>query len=384
MTMRISGLYASVLVVAAVLWSAPLAAVADDRASIDAGRAIGRALLTLRDPRACAIPLLRDRCRSDVDAFAGTSTDADYATIPNIGPHPLTGLRAFVTNGDRDGYDRALAYINSRSSTAAMWTADARNAALYDAGIEDVLYHAAGSNTLAQLLGSGALIDLTNHASAIPAGALGVDVPAAGGGSPRGAGMLDIADRLVRAVDAAAPPAPLAPIPQRDDPAAIAGLGVAGSVVNELVDSPPWLFQADAQTFVDAFAQRLTAFAPSAAVQAAALRAATRPGPSFSHDVAIRAYNATVEPTLAGQRHAQAYMLGALTTQMVYNAAVLRDPNVARMGLGVISSIAALDAAVPGWAAARVQSNSIAPTAWSAQYALGVQLVGLIEKANQP
>jgi len=386
MRMRCAGVALMIVLFAAGTRAAP----ADDRASIDAGRAIGRALLVLRDPRACAIALLRARCHADVEAFAGTASDADFAKIPNIGPRPLTGLRAFVDRGDRDGFDRALVYLNSRTADAAAWARDPRSAALFDAGVESVLYHAAGGNMVQQLLGAGALMDLENHAGAIPAGALGVAVPNAASASASAPGvrasgdLTGTADRLVRAIDAAAPALPFASIPARDDAAGLAALGVAGSTVNELVDAPAWLFQPESQAFVDAFTARITAVAPTSADQIAAFRAATRPGTTFSHDVASRGYGVMLAP-LPASMHGRftPYVVGAFAAQMVYNAAILRDPGIARGMLAVVGSNAALDAAVPGWAAARAEASSISATAWSAQYALGVKLVDLIEKAGQ-
>ncbi len=378
-------LFAAVLVAFA---AAPRAALADDRASIEAGRAAGRALLVLRDPAVCAIALLRARCRADVDAFLGTTTDADYKNIPKIGPHPASGLRAFVSEGDRDAFDRALVYINSRFSTPAMWSADARDAALYDAGVEDVLLPAAGENQAVQLLSSGALLDLTSHASRIPPDALGIEIRALpqaqpGTASQVPAAMLGTGNDLVRAIDARLPPAPIADVRAGTGSASIAALGVASSTVAELIDSPSWLFEADSQRFVDAYADRMRAFAPGASVRIDTLRAATRPGAGFSHAGAITAYNALLGAALSpNSPSARAFVSGAFSAQIVYNAAVLRDSKVGAMMSGFLAGADVLDGVVPGWREARAGGTS--STDWKAQYRLGIQLVDLIEKAGTP
>jgi len=377
---------------ASLAWFAPLPAAADDGALLEAGRTAGRGLLLLRDPKVCSIALLRDRCRADADVFLAGRTDADFKDIPKIGPHPASGLRAFVANGDRDGFDSALGWFNTRQSTAEMWTADARGAALYDAGIEDVLLPAAHGVDVMELLGSGSLMDLFGHAARIPRGTLPVEIPQArsDAGSPvAGAialpsGAMKIAHGLVAAIDVAMPPPPLVAVTFADGVAGDAALGVASSTVAELIDSPSWLFQADAQLFVEAYTSRLAVIAPSRAAQIADFRAALRGTPGFSHDAVIGKYNALIGDVMQGaQPRAKPLMLGAFAAQLTYNAVILRDRGVATGMATVISQQSALDQSVAGWHEARLAAN--APGAdWAAQYQLGLRLVDLIQKANRP
>lgn len=369
---------------------APRAAAADAPA-IERGRSAGRALLILRDPKVCGIALVRERCKADVDAFLGARGDKDFKDVPNVGPHPATGLRAFVTAGDRDGFDSALVYLNSTSSTPAMWTADARSAALYDAGIEDVLLPAARGSQVEELLGSGSLIDLANHAAQIPVHTFPIDVApiqTAADKSPAGTralpgGAMTFAHDLVKALDASMPAPPLATLTYAPGAAGDAALGVASSTVAELVDSPPWLAQADAQRFIDDYCARLAVVAPARSAQVRDLRAALRTGASFSHDDALRANTALVATILQTQAaRTKPILLGSLAAQFVYNAAVLRDPRMSAAVTQLLATETALDGAVPGWSAARSEAKEIGANDWSAQYRAGVRLVDLIRSAN--
>ena len=111
------GALAAALVLAA-LALLPHAAAADDRDALERGRTAGRGVLIVRDPIACGIALLRARCAAAVDAFLQRhgQADADYKTVPRIGPHPATGLRAFIA-GDHDAMDFALEWFNTAQST---------------------------------------------------------------------------------------------------------------------------------------------------------------------------------------------------------------------------------------------------------------------------
>ncbi len=365
------------------------ASAASEESGLEAGRSAGRALLILRDPRACGIALIRRRCMADVDRFLAGKTDADFSKIPKIGPHPATGLRSFVTAGDRDAFDAELGYINSRRSTPAMWSADARGAALFDAGIEDVGLPAAQSNPLAELFAVEPIADLANHAAQIPAATLPIDIAplrsdAPSAGSHRlASGAMKFAHALVAALDAAMPPPPLAKIRYVDGAAGDAALGVASATVSELVDSPSWLAQADAQRFFDGYTARLAIVAPSRRADVATLRAALRGGASFSHGAALKANEAVVGAILRSDAaRAKPIVLGALAAQMVYNAAILRDPRMGNAAVHVLGTETGLDAAVPGWSAARDTAGGITADDWSAQYQVGLHLIALITGAQ--
>ena len=206
-----------------------LPALADDRLSIDQGRIAARGILILRDPRACGIAVLRGRCIADVDAFLHGRGDNNFGHVPQIGSHPASGLRAFVANGDRDGYDRALSWINNVQADEMRWKADARSAALYDAGVLDVFLAAANGDASGELLAALPAVDLAKHAASIPPDALPVDIAplramnaeaaSARPNAYRMPQLVPFTKALVAAVDAKAPSAPLATVPRGDTPA---------------------------------------------------------------------------------------------------------------------------------------------------------------------
>ncbi len=385
-------LVALVALLAAV---APPPALADDRLSIDQGRVAARGLLILRDPRACGIAALHDRCIADADAFLRGRGDKDFSHVPNIGPHPATGLRTFVAKGDRDGFDRALSWINNIQAEEVRWSADARSAALYDAGILDVFFLAANGDAGGEMLASLPALDLAKHVVSIPAGALPLDMAPlrdlsaeAANGRPnvyRMPHLVPFTKALVAAVEASAPEGPLATVPRGDTPAADAALGVAFATMAELIDSPQWVAQGDAQAFAAALAARLDALVPAAGRgDVAAFRASVRAGASFQHDRAIAALTAAsgAFEKAAPRERAQRFAFAAAAAQLAYNAAILRSPDSSAGILRALAVSAPLDAAIPGWSAARADAASIGPSDWLAQHAYALRLVGLIQKAN--
>ena len=369
---------------------APQPARADDRASVEAGRAAGRAVLMLRDPRACAIALLRDRCIADVDAFLGGRGDADFGHVPKVGPHPASGLRAFVANGDREGFDFALSWINNRQATAAQWKTDARNAALYDAGVLDVFLAAAGPDEVRQMLGAVPAADLAMHAGEIPADALPSDLAplrALHMTRPNGLAVLPFARDLVRSLRRSVPGPPLAELPNVDKPAGDAMLGVAIATLSELLDAAQWATQNDVQSFAAGLADRLDAVMPSPGrVAVATFRTKVQTGASFDRAGANDALASAVAVYgAAGPRdRAQHVALGSAATQLAYNATIPRSVESSRNLLTVLVGSDALDAAIPGWKTARPDGASIGSSDWPAQHAHALRLVDLIQKANRP
>jgi hypothetical protein len=366
----------------------PRVALADDRASVEAGRAIGRAVLLLRDPRGCGIALRHDRCVADVDAFLNGRGDADFTSVPKIGPHPASGLRAFVANGDRDGFDFALGWINNRQASADQWTTNPRDAALFDAGILDVFQAAAGEEQVRQMLGAAPAADLAMHAEQIPADALPIDlgpVRALHMTRPNALVVLPFTHDLVRALRTRLPPAPFAGVPSAATPSGEAALGVAVATTAELMEAWPWGLQADAQQYTAALADRLDAVVPSPGRPAVAtFRTAVQAGPSFDPRRADEALTSAVAVFMtAGPRDRGLRVgLGSAAAQLAYNAAILRDPAQAGNFLTVLGGTSALDDVLPGWRAARPEAASIKPSDWLAQHAYAMRLVDLIQKAN--
>jgi len=381
------------LTVAAML---PHAALAADRDSVERGRAAARGILLLRDPRACGIALLRARCKSDAEQFLNGRGDADFQKVPKIGPHPASGLITFVTDGDREAFDFALQWFNNTQSTSVMWGADPRDAALYDAGIEDVFLPAAPRNgpvgVPPEILENLALVpvgDLANHVASIPSGTLPLDVAPirAGAQGPNGVvrlppGARAFAHDLVAALDTAVPPPPLATITYPDGAVGDARFGIVVATVMELIDSPDWLAQADAQRFVDDYLDRMRILAPDRADEIASLRPQLRGDRSYDHDAAGRANSALVgEIVKAQSARGKRIAVAMAATQMTYSASILRDQPSAGELAKVLAASDELDA-IPGFQSARIAAGAVAPSDWAAHYRMGVRFVDLIMKGG--
>jgi len=366
----------------------PRPAAADDRASVEEGRANGRAVLLLRDPRGCGVALMHDRCVSDVDTFLHGRGDADFARVPNVGPHPATGLRAYVANGDRNGFDGALAWINNRNASQEQWKTSARDAALFDAGVLDVFQASAGEDRLQQLLGAVPGADLALHADQIPADALPLDIAplrALHMTRANAIAVLPFSRDLVRALRSRVPAPTFAQVPDPATPAGEAALGVAVATTAELLDAPGWVFQDDAQRYAAALADRLEAVVPSPGHPAvASFRTTVQAGLSFDSHKADEALVSAIAVFMRAGPHERGFRvgLGSAAAQLAYNAAVLRDPEQARNFLTVIGATGTLDPVVAGWREARVGAATVQPSDWPAQHALAMRLVDLIQKAN--
>ena len=385
------------LAVCAVLVAAvaPQPARADDRAAIDEGRSAGRGVLMLREPSACGIAVLRERCIADAEAFLRGRGDGDFAFVPKIGPHPATGLRAFVTSGDLDALDAAMSWINNTEAQETRWKADARSAALYDAGVLTVFLPAAKGDRYGEMVASEPAIDLARHVASIPPGALPVDTAPLRAMSGEAANanpslrrmprLVPFAKTLVAAVAAAAPPTPIAVVPRTATPASDAALGVAFSTMGELIDAPAWEAQDDAQAFAKTLADRLDALVPEAGRgDVVAFRANARAGVMFEHDRALASLNTAGSTFMKYATHerVQRFSLAAIAAQLAYNAAILRSPEHSAMMLRMLAISAPLDAPIPGWSAARGGAASIGASDWLAQRAYALRLVDLIQKAN--
>jgi hypothetical protein len=345
-------------------------------------------VLLLRDPRGCGIALRHDRCVADVDTFLNGRGDGDFTNVPKIGPHPASGLRAFVANGDRDGFDFALGWINNRQATADQWKTNPRDAALFDAGILDVFQAAAGPEQTRQMLGAAPAADLAMHAEQIPADALPIDlapVRALHMTRPNALVVLPFTQDLVRALRTRVPPAPFAGVPSAATPQGEAALGVAVATAAELMEAWPWGLQGDAQQYTAALADRLDAVVPPPGRPAVAtFRTDVQSGPSFDPRRAGEALTSALAVfTTAGPRERGLRVgLGSAAAQLAYNAAIPRDPAAAGNFLTVLGGTPTLDEAIPGWRAARAEAATINASDWLAQHAYAMRLVDLIQKAN--
>lgn len=381
--------FRAVVAVAAVLMllGSAVAARADDRTSIEAGRAAARTVLLFSDPRMCGVAILRVRCVADVELYLRGRGEAEFSRVPKIGPHPAAGLRAFVANGDRDAFDLALRWINNVQATAPQWSSDPRDAALYDAGIDDVFLAAAGPNQMAQALMAAPAADLAVHVAQIPAGTLPLDVAPLrqlNMTTPNALRVLPFARDLAAAVRVAYPPAPIFVLAPPESPAADAQLGLASQAAGELTNAPRWLAQAEVQQLVAAVADRYDLLLGAGA--SADLRAGTRVDASYNRDAALKAGHALAERL--GQRlptaRFQCFVLGLSVAQIAFGSAITRDAGSQRVLLDATASSPALDQALPGWAAARAAGSSIGADDWLAQHAYAMRLVDIIKSAGQP
>jgi hypothetical protein len=247
----------------------------------------------------------------------------------------------------------------------------------------------------------GPIADLADRSARIPAGTFSVDLgpikagatidtaPGQVGGMsyqrrarlPPGARTFAYA--LIASIDAALPPPPLASLAYTDDAAGDGALGAAAATVRELSEVPGyWLVQADAQRFIDGYVARLRVVAPDRARDAADLRAKLRGAGSVDfaelQSAHTRLLGAVLGPATDRARRAATAFAAA---QIPYNAMIVRDAKSATALLAVVASSDGLDV-IPGFAGARAEAKTTAPTDWAAQYKLGLRLVDLLTKGG--
>jgi hypothetical protein len=247
-----------------------------------------------------------------------------------------------------------------------------------------------------QYLSLGALLDLVDHASLVPAGALPIALPTPApssgplpvpGAQKMMPDVLGFTARLDTAIDGMYPPPSLFGGAFAHRPLTDAQLGVASITILELIDSPDWLAQTDSQEFVHAFISAAQTQLPGVpAAPLATLQSATRVDEHFDHDKANAAHGAAIAAlfvTLPADRKRR-ILLGQFASQLSYNAAVYRDPAAGATFRRIIGSFSDLDGSITGFASARAQATMISATDWPAQYRLGNQLVALILNSGAP
>jgi hypothetical protein len=376
------------VVAALVLLLSPLAAAASDEA-FERGQSAGRVLLTLRSPFGCAIAVLNNRCRSDVGNYFKDKTDADFKDIPKIGPHPLSGLLAFVDAGDPAGLDANLAFINTNVAPATEWARSPRDAALFDAGTETILWPAALGNGVDEYLAIGPILDLNNHRWRIPPGTLPAAFDALPPSKSEGlktripSNVRGVTKTFVAELDRDHPPADLLTFfPQggvRED----AIDGIAFSTLAELIDNPAWLAQADAQLFAMSLMNDLTPAAGRLQLDNDACRKAVTIDGTFDHDGALKACVTSTTAYLRSlpDNRKRAFYLGTAAAQTAYNAAVLRSVTSAAEYLHIVATFDDLDASIPAFGASRLEARGMASDDWKAQFGLSLRLVHELSNA---
>ena len=360
---------------------------ADEQSSVEAGRSVARAILIFRDPWVCEMPLLSARCEADVRAVVGDRGDRIAKDIPGSGPRPFSGLNDFIEHGNRDGFDRALVYINTATAPDSMWATEPTEAALFDIGAIQVAIPAALDNTMLRVFASSGALDLQAHAkSGTLSAADSATVSSIGFGDPKK--LMDAgtpSNSLIAASLARFPEPPLGAY-RFDRPSAPALFGLTTSWVAEFIDNAPWIGQSDVDAFVTAWADQSVAFAPSAAPARNIFLSVLHASP-FNHDRALKASVDVETAVLAALPKAEKrqVLFGAFAAQLAYNAAVLRDENSARLYLRVMADIDEVDPISPDIARLRATSATVKSDDWATQFALGRDLsVAILSASASP
>ncbi|MBD5605287.1 MAG: hypothetical protein IAI48_09380 [Candidatus Eremiobacteraeota bacterium] len=359
---------------------------ADEGDGVEAGRSAARAIVIFRDPWPCATLLLAARCDADVTHMTGSAGDAIAPSIPGAGKHPISGLHDFIEHGNRDGYDRALTYINSISAPEALWKSDPAAATLFDIGGAQVLIPAAGDNFAGRVLSSGDVFDLDAHReSGELAGAN--EALVASIGLDKKAAFTDAdgtAAALLAASFARFPEPPLGAYAY-DRPAGYALYGLASAWVFEFIDNAAWLAQSDVRAFVISWADRGVALNAGAGNARDAFLKQLNARP-FDHNRVLQSGIDLSSAVFTGKPLAlrRQILIGNTAGQMGYNAAVLREENFGRTACGLLADIADFDAISPDVARLRKTAASLRPSDWSAQFALSRELSVAIVEANAP
>jgi hypothetical protein len=363
----------------------PSLAAADEQSSVELGRSFGRGILIFRDPWVCEMPLLSARCEADVRAIVGDRGDRIAKDLPGSGPRPFSGLNDFIEHGNRDGYDRALVYVNTAIATPEMWAKSPTDAALFDVGATQVAIPAS-VDTISRVFASSPARDLQAHAkSGDLSGADRTMVQAIGFENPTA--LIDMnasPQTLVAASLTRFPESPLATY-RYDRPNAYALFGVAGAWVAEFIDNSPWVGQSDVDTFVTAWANQAVVFAPSAAPARSTFLSILHKTP-YDHDRVLKAsvdLETAVFAALPIEKKRQIFF-GVVSAQLAYNAAVLRNQDSARLYLRVLADIGEADPVSPDVARLRATASTVDSKDWASQFALGRELSLAILTAGNP
>src|SRR5215469_14068336 len=181
----------------------------------------------------------------------------------------------------------------------------------------------------------------------------------------------------------AAPPVAFVSPKYDSTPMGYARLGISMATINEMIDSPSLLAQTDAQTFVDAFVDRVRSIADPAVPpsQLTTFRNALVVDSNFDHDSAIAVAEQTTTPFIRGlpQTDKGAFLVGLLTAQSAYNAFALKDPSASSEQLGALGSFTDLDDSDPKVHALRAKLATTQSGDWVTIIKLGRALVEEIE-----
>lgn len=336
----------------------------DDEA-IAAGRLRARVLLVFRSPRICATVVMVRRCLDDVARFVGPAGNSYFKDIPKIGPAPYDRLVQYIVSGDPAGLDPQLSYINSSTLPPGN---DPRNAALQDAAIGTTLYDAAFGNVVLQLLTLGDVIAIAKLPSDPDLPLLTADerttlqnLQATRRSDEMQATRVDshMSEIVTITRDFAArfdERHPAAPYPQfrlDGSPYGLVRLGVASTFLSNLIEQPFLSAQPETKATVAEIESAIELIAPATAADVAtyneAIAQLDRPKRLFS----FRALESVTRQILAvtgkiDTPGGKAFVTGALSAALGYNAAVLRSTDFATSSLVVLGRIPSPPGLSPG------------------------------------
>lgn len=292
------------------------------------GQAYVRSFEDYLQPGICGIVLERQRCNDDFAAireFAGPRKMDDKVT-------------AWLKEGD---LDQRVTDWEGVAITGDTWKNDPTFAWWYTAGALSIAANMPKDDATSAYLSS--IVDLlSTHDSAAPVGfgnALGSD------GSP-----YDRSKALLALLDSAIPPAAYPAVPATVGAAGEARLGVLNSTVNELFDNPLALSRPESRALALAVIDRDEALDRKfdGSYSFDALRAVLRGDIPEDNDTVSSQLRQPWVMWVSDLKNAtsdrDAFLLGDLTAQAAYNAAILKDKDADSTYLrGAISQIRPYD-----------------------------------------
>jgi hypothetical protein len=355
------GVLVAVVVSFLVLGISPRCAVADDQASVELGRAIGRAILILRNPYGCAPVLRAPVCLADLRAFVGAGDGNQRLAVPGAAPKPYDRLQAFIVDGDRADLDPALSWLNSM---AVAPTDPPRDGQLQDAGISATLYAAAAGNMQYQLMSSTSTLAAAKIVPPLDADLMAPDQRAAFAalGESTSARGHEITAKQEQLTDIMAANAAFAKNVDRKYPAhaspdldypptphGFVRLGLAFTTAGEYVELPQLAALAESQAFLNGVFDRVAELAPETAPDLATARASLQSSDPSTRRAAFqtlsgvsRALFAHLPRPAVGQ-----FAYGVFIAQMGYNAAVYRDASFVEHLPALMAKVPPLDGVTP-------------------------------------
>lgn len=349
---------------------------AEESVAYERGRAYERVVLSNMYRGWYGIALFHSRFAADIDAM---ESGTDFAATPEAKQKLYEPMRTFLESGDASKLPKELAdwnyfdpFVGEKTLPAEAW--------FVQAGIAEVEARAAGTNLVLQLMAGPRAKWLVDHASA--GGDIGSKLKAFGKAESADS-MLSVEGAIKNQFATLASPSTFVTLAYPSGLIGDARLGMAVATINQMLDSPALLAQAESQGFVLATVAQLRSLATTDDVRSrvADLRRALVVDGSFQHEAAAAAMNnvigSVIRPLPENRR--DCILFGVFAAQIPYNAAVFRDPAAAGQQLGSIAQFHALDAADPAAAQIRAQLVAVTPNDWASVVRLGRALVHEIE-----